>query len=169
MCEIESLTYSVADSESVVIFESKVVSTLWSHRQDGGKGPEAGGQIFAEFNGSTIRVVHASVPGGNDRRWWSRFIPDRLREQREIYQQYQAGLHFVGDWHTHPQEMPSPSHTDVESLQDCFRKSKHQLNALLMVIIGFGALPDAIGVWRIDDNICNPLALVPFSATRRRP
>ena len=54
-------------------------------------------------------------------------------------------LGYLGDWHTHPEREPSPSSWDLESMEDCFKKSRHQLKAFVMVIVGRAAFPE--GLW----------------------
>jgi hypothetical protein len=64
------------------------------------------------------------------------YLPDRRAEQLEIKEWHKRGLHFVGDWHTHPEQIPRYSSRDLVSIQDCFNKSHHELNAFVLVIVG---------------------------------
>jgi integrative and conjugative element protein (TIGR02256 family) len=63
----------------------------------------------------------------------------------EIKSCFSDGLHFVGDWHTHPEGEPTPSSVDIKSMEDCFKKSSHQLEAFMMVIVGQAKFPK--GLW----------------------
>jgi integrative and conjugative element protein (TIGR02256 family) len=54
-------------------------------------------------------------------------------------------LHFLGDWHTHPEPHPTPSGTDLESMRDCFNRSKKQVNYFIMIIVGTST-PD-LSLW----------------------
>ena len=56
------------------------------------------------------------------------------------------GLHYVGDWHTHPDPVPLPSMTDLHSISECLIRSRHELNAFVMVIVGTAPLPEALHV-----------------------
>jgi hypothetical protein len=58
----------------------------------------------------------------------------------------------VGDWHTHPQSVPSPSSADISSMVECFSKSRHELKAFLMVIVGTADLPEGLYVCLVDGN-----------------
>jgi hypothetical protein len=42
--------------------------------------------------------------------------------------------------------VPHPSFDDIQSMQDCFRKSKHGLNSFLIIIVGTDPLPDGLYV-----------------------
>ncbi|WP_282059489.1 Mov34/MPN/PAD-1 family protein [Roseobacter litoralis] len=59
---------------------------------------------------------------------------------------HKSGLHYFGDWHTHPQSVPTPSGTDLSSMADLFSRSKHELIAFLMVIVGTEGFPDGLHV-----------------------
>jgi integrative and conjugative element protein (TIGR02256 family) len=118
---------------------------------------EAGGQLFAKFDGSKTIVVEATGPKPLDKRSRFGFIPSRWLERLEIRAQYKMGKHFVGDWHTHPQPIPSPSSEDISSMIDCFSKSHHELKAFLMVIVGTANLPEGILVCVVDTHGVKPL------------
>lgn len=135
------ISYSIGKSGQTLILDNAVLVHFERNRQRTAKHREAGGQLFACFEGNTIRVKRATGPRASDHRSLMTFIPNRLAERREIKELFKSGLHYIGDWHTHPEPIPSPSHTDVESFQDMFRKSKHKLAGFLMVIVGTSPAP----------------------------
>src|SRR3546814_8042190 len=71
-----------------------------------------------------------------DRRTRTSYIPDRRAEQAEIFDRHARGLHYVGDWHTHPERYPQPSSPDAQSIAECVAKSTHQLNGFVLIIVG---------------------------------
>lgn len=144
--KVDMLVYPVPDSAQRIIFPPEVLTHFQKHRQLGGHSVEAGGQLFARFEGEQIHVVEATGPCRTDRRSRFSFLPSRKREQTDIASRYRKGLHFIGDWHTHPEDVPRPSSTDIESINDCFRKSKHELSAFVLVIVGRHAPPDGLHV-----------------------
>ena len=73
-------------------------------------------------------------------------MPDRYAEQMEIDYWHQKGLHYVGDWHTHPESVAQPSAADIQSIRDSFSKSRHSLHGFLLVIIGTAKLPTGLYV-----------------------
>lgn len=107
---------------------------------------EAGGQLFAKINGGDIVVEEISGPRRTDKRSRFSYHPDRKAEQAEIDLQFSRGLHYVGDWHTHPEAFPRPSSEDVHSMRQCVRKSRHRLNSFLLVIVGTAEIPDSLHV-----------------------
>jgi integrative and conjugative element protein (TIGR02256 family) len=107
---------------------------------------EAGGQLFANFANNEITIVEATGPRRTDRRSRYSYIPDRIEEQREIVKRHPLGLHFVGDWHTHPEHHGCPSSTDLSSISETVRKSRHCLNGFVLVVVGYSALPASMHV-----------------------
>ena len=115
-----------------------------------GRRKEAGGQLFATFEEGITRIVCATGPRHTDRRRPASFIPDRLAERREIRRLFKRGLHYIGDWHTHPELEPTPSNTDIESFREMFCESRHSLLNFVMVIVGVAQVPDGLYV-----GLCN--------------
>ena len=113
---------------------------------------EAGGLLFARLKGASVVVDIATGPRRRDRRTRYSYHPDRASEQQEIDENHASGIHFVGTWHTHPEDKPSPSNVDLASLADIFQRSDHALNAFAMVIIGRDLGPEGIyfGLWDGD-------------------
>lgn len=139
-------------------FVPEVLSKFNQYSQQRCWQKEAGGQLFAEFiNKNLIRVVYATGPNKTDHRSKFYFYPDRLREQQEINTLYNKGLHYVGDWHTHPQNTPSPSLIDKESINECVRESKHDLNGFILVVVGRTTFPKGLFVGFSDGFKILPL------------
>lgn len=130
---------------TVVSLSPEVVAHFAKHRQHRKIKTETGGQLFAQFVKTEVRVIRATGPNPSDKRGWAWFKPDQRNQNVEIKRLFDDGLHFVGDWHTHPESTPNPSSWDFESMEDCFKKSRHQLKAFVMVIVGQAAFPD--GLW----------------------
>lgn len=132
--------------QATVQLEDSVLHMFQSQVQGNESDNESGGQLFARFDSGKTIITIATPPRPTDRRWRYRFFPDRNAERREIAEYYKVGLHYVGDWHTHPQQVPQPSSNDIQSMQDCFRKSKHGLNSFLIIIVGTDPLPGGLYV-----------------------
>lgn len=144
--KIMNIRYTVGESGQFLTLEQSVLDHFFEWRQLDPKTPEAGGQLFGMVEGKCIYVKLATGPRRSDRRGRFFFIADRLAERREISKLHKSGLHYFGDWHTHSQSIPTPSGTDISSMADLFARSKHELNAFLMVIVGTGEFPDGLHV-----------------------
>ena len=146
------ISYSADNSSQVIVLTDQVLSCFEQHRQVTTDIPEAGGQLFAQFEGNIVQVERATGPRASDRRSRTFFIPNRIAERREIKRNFKSGLHYVGDWHTHPEPCPSPSQTDVRSFQEMYRKSLHRLESFLMVIVGTASCEDGLYVALCNDR-----------------
>jgi integrative and conjugative element protein (TIGR02256 family) len=129
------LTYCHKSCSQRLVLSAEVVAHLQMNRQT--TGPEVGGQLFGIINDEgTITVVLATGPRTEDRKSRFLFFPSRYHEKREIKAQFKKGLHYLGDWHTHPESEPSPSGLDLESMKECFAKSRHEHASFIMIIVG---------------------------------
>ena len=141
-------------------FTSEVATALANHRQDGPTKGEAGGMLFARFDHELITVEEATSPTPFDLRSRFSFQPSLANQRKVIGKQFRNGLHFIGEWHTHPQDHPQPSLQDIETAREFLLESKHELNAFLVVIMGEnGALASAwVGVVTTSHEHRLPLA-----------
>jgi integrative and conjugative element protein (TIGR02256 family) len=138
------LEYPIGSSGQVLVLPEEVVRKFRRYRQKRWYQREAGGQLFARLSLSRIVIEEATGPRRTDRRTRTSYVPDRAAEQREIDGRHAEGLHFVGDWHTHPEELPRPSGLDVASISESVRKSSHALNGFLLVIVGQAEPPKGL-------------------------
>ena len=154
------IVYRLGKSGQRLIFNRSVLEHFGKCRQDGPRKREAGGQIFARFRLPDILLQEVTGPRVRDRRTRVSYWPDKASEQREINSRHRRGLHFIGDWHTHPQDIPSPSGLDISSIQDSFLKSSHTLNGFILVIVGRCPIPTGLYV-----SFCNETSITQLSSS----
>jgi integrative and conjugative element protein (TIGR02256 family) len=127
-----------------VVIGDAVLSVMRRHRQ----WPffnEAGGLLFATIGQDAIHIVEATTPTRRDGCGSDYFEIDLNCAQSTIDERFQHGLHYVGEWHTHPVSRPVPSAKDRTTIASAFAKSKHGLQALILVIVGRRF--DGEGLW----------------------
>jgi integrative and conjugative element protein (TIGR02256 family) len=122
-----------------------VLNMLYRHRQQNATSSEAGGQLFGRFYADRMVIVRASEPSAKSRRGRTFFWPSRRDEQKEISALFADGLHYVGDWHSHPEPFPEPSSVDINKMQAIYSESQHELNCMVMLIVGTSESDS--GVW----------------------
>lgn len=154
-----TLRYSCA--EFVIEFSDPVLETFQRHRQLSLRASESGGQLFCFLDGNNVFVNHATEPGLTDRRSRFSFWPSRRKEQKEINKLFGDGLHYIGDWHTHPENVPSPSGEDIRKIQAIFRESEHILRGILIVIIGRNLGSSGLWVGMANDYGLTEAHLIP--------
>lgn len=140
------LNLDLGSSGQTVHFCDRVLQHFDQHRQTRYWQRESGGQLFGIIAQTDILITDITGPRRSDRRTKVLYLPDREREQEEINERFSKGLHFMGDWHTHPEPHPTPSITDFVSMRECVTKSRHSLNAFLLVIVGSAGVPDGLHV-----------------------
>ncbi len=146
------IAFELGTSGDRVIIEAPVVAHLEANRQLRAQHREAGGQLFAVFLDGSVIIKEATGPRTTDRRTRTSYRPDRKAEQQEILERHSRGLHYVGDWHTHPSPRPSPSDLDYRSIQDSVRQSAHQLDGFVLIVVGTRCAPEGIHVSVNDEN-----------------
>jgi integrative and conjugative element protein (TIGR02256 family) len=136
--------FALPDSSQRLILTPSALEVFTRYRQVNDE-PEAGGLLFAEFEFPIIQISEVTSPHISDKRWRTLFVPNRTLQRKRIKQIFAAGQHFVGEWHTHPEPNPTPSKLDLKSMSDAFKKSSHELNYFLMIIVGNGT--DQLQLW----------------------
>lgn len=146
-----------------ITFSAGAIAHMLAHRQLGAGDAEAGGQLFARLSARRVDIEVATGPRPADRRARFYFAPSRIHERREIRDLHRRGLHYVGDWHTHPEPRPSPSSLDLRNIRDIFTQSRHAYAGILIVIVG--QLEPPAGIFVGIANGREIAALVPLPAT----
>jgi integrative and conjugative element protein (TIGR02256 family) len=140
------MNFPIGGSGQRLVFTTPVIDHFLAHRQTRWWHRESGGQLFARFELPDIIIVEATGPRRSDWRARYSYRPSRRAEQREIIDRHRRGLHFVGDWHTHPEDRPTPSGDDTESMKEMVARSTHSLNAFVLVIVGRLDFPEGLSV-----------------------
>ena len=162
------IAYPIGTSGQVLVLADRVLKHVSKFRQRRWYQRETGGQLFARFGGSQIVIEEATGPRATDRRTRASYIPDRTTEQIEIDGQRANGLHYIGDWHTHPEPHPYPSPRDTASIAECVAKSTHELNGFVLLIVGRTEAPLGLHVSIHDGITCYPLTPSSVEPVRRR-
>jgi integrative and conjugative element protein (TIGR02256 family) len=157
------LKFQVGQSSQRLVLSRAVLKHFEKHKQTRASSLEAGGQLFARLSTlPEVIVEQATGPRRSDFRTRTLYIPDRSAEQPEIDYWHKKGLHYVGDWHTHPELIPNPSIDDTESIHESFVKSKHSLHGFLLIIVGTSAFPSGLYVSLNNEKSELSLACIPI-------
>jgi len=151
------ISLQVGASGETIVLPNQVLEHFWRNRQFRWWHREAGGSLFARIEQQLITIEAVTGPRPTDQRTRYSYSPDRLAEQREIEAFYKHDLHYVGDWHTHPEKIPVPSGTDERTMASRVLESKHQLRGFVFAIVGNGPLPDGLTVVVHDGTQWYPL------------
>lgn len=121
-------------------FQTEVLKILQSHIQHKAEDHERGGIILGRvFEGNIFEVSKLSIPTELDRSSRYNFERHRLSAQIIIeYEFYNSNqqLTYLGEWHTHPEDHPTPSSTDLKMIDTQFKENKFHTSCLMLLIQG---------------------------------
>ena len=122
-----------------MLIEEQVWETILRFRQTGNAATEAGGILLGYRRGTHLHVVDATIPHAADRR--SRFRFSRAKESHQHialqrWKETYGTVDYLGEWHTHPEEMPSPSSIDSSEWRRIYEQRPVPM---LFVILGWSS------------------------------
>ena len=90
-------------------------------------------------------IDELTIPTGLDRRTRTSFYRSSSHDRalKKYWQSTNKVGGLLGLWHTHPENQPNPSHTDLQDLNQQFNSSSYLSNRILYVIVGI----THIGLW----------------------
>ncbi len=106
---------------------------------------EVGGVLLGERRGTHILITAATTPGPEDESYPFRFLRKCKSHQRKAHDRWRATAHttdWVGDWHSHPEQTPTPSLTDRRSWR---RLTKSNGTEMVFAIQGVSGLYLSVG------------------------
>ena len=101
--------------DTLVVIEKSVINTLSRHAQIRRDAAEAGGILIGSYRGPHVEVSECTVPMPGDprlRHMFDRKDPGHNRAASAAWRRSQYTQTYVGEWHTHPEDHPSPSWLD---------------------------------------------------------
>lgn len=123
------------------VVASEATLTITRHCQRLEEMPEAGGILLGRVILHAPRVVVDAVtePSRWDR--WTRYTFFRAKEpaQRAINRAWDTSdrkRNYLGDWHTHPEDDPTPSAVDIGEWRRLARTAMFEQNMLFFLIAG---------------------------------
>lgn len=108
-------SWATHDRKVLVHLADQAVTTFAAHAQRRSSDTESGGILLGCVRGTNLEILHATEPSATDSRF--RFLFERSsNNHREIaeafWHQSRGTVRYLGEWHTHPEDLPSPSNTD---------------------------------------------------------
>lgn len=115
---------------------------------------EAGGLLLGRYilDSDDLVVDDLSTPVRGDTRARTRFIRSK-RHQRfvdEAWAKSNGTRVYLGEWHTHPEAIPSPSFEDLRSWRGHLGDRRIYGEVLVFAIVG----TEVVGIWQGDRLNC---------------
>lgn len=139
----------------LVVFKTHAVIRLLHHRQVKLQAREAGGVLIGERRGKHLAVCCVSEPGRGDKRKRYLFIRKGKHHQSLVdsrFRESQGTQQYLGEWHTHPEDHPSPSSMDIKSWKTKVDDSR----PMIILIIGRKSNWAAL----LESGAINPLIVI---------
>lgn len=145
---MSALVFQAHDGQLVKL-SAACVRDLHEFRQTAPRAAEAGGVLLGRWIGGTRDVVVDEItrPMQDDRRARSSFYRHWKAHQKrvdEAFAESDGTCGYVGEWHTHPESVPTPSWTDRCDWRRRLRQDRVDVPFVFFVIVGL----DETRIWR---------------------
>ena len=101
----------------LMLISEGVTSVFQSYAQDEASKLEAGGILLGKRRRNHFEIMHATEPTDFDKRsrnHWVRSGQIHAEIARQYWIESGGELTYLGEWHTHPETIPSPSQIDLD-------------------------------------------------------
>lgn len=126
---------------------------MLAHRQLKCLSREAGGMLLGRRirDSSDVIVDRITIPCQRDVRRRFLFVRDVASSQRIVegaWAHSKGTEGYLGEWHTHPEDVPSPSSVDHENWLNVFVNTVIEFSELFFVIVG----RRSTRMWEMDQD-----------------
>jgi len=123
---------------SLLLNFSDEVRDVFEKNVQVGDRPESGGVLLGTVHERGLLVTLATTPTRLDRQF--RYLFERLpfghrAIARRLWRSSAGTTRYIGEWHTHPQDIPTPSIIDLDEWRK-LAKVRADQRPLLAVIVG---------------------------------
>lgn len=132
--------FKISNKGTLKLSETPMLKML-SYRQDDRKKTEAGGVLLGRFikDSNDIILDRVTVPMIGDKRTRTSFKRGAKMHQRIIDHEWKKSkgtCHYIGEWHTHPENYPSPSSVDIKAWKEKLRNDTISNRYIYFIIVG---------------------------------
>jgi integrative and conjugative element protein (TIGR02256 family) len=131
-------SWATDDRKVLLHLSEAAINTFSQHVQADGADCEAGGLLLGSVHGSHMLIEEATTPTAWDKRF--RYFFERMPFGHEAialarWTSSQGTIRYLGEWHTHPEDYPSPSSLDREEWSRLSSRRRDK-RPMLAVIVG---------------------------------
>jgi integrative and conjugative element protein (TIGR02256 family) len=133
--------WTSATGEVLLHFSDAVMAVFRANVQTSGRS-EAGGILLGTVHANGMLITHATVPSRFDQRlptFFSRSARGHRAVAQRLWRASGGTTRYLGDWHTHPEDVPSPSGIDLREWRK-LALARNDERPALSVIVGRLAL-----------------------------
>jgi len=129
-----------AASGRIVLFRPNVLELLRVYRQ-ADRAPEAGGILLGYRRDPHFEVTEITEPGTTDIRkriFFDRCDPSHQKTAVRVWRESEKFIDYIGDWHSHPEPLPTPSGYDLNQWRKLRKKTN--FDPMIQIIVGTDAM-----------------------------
>jgi integrative and conjugative element protein (TIGR02256 family) len=119
----------------------QVAKKMLSYIQNTPDKPEAGGILLGYYFGNNqFSIVEVSTPSSEDKATRYGFVRSKTKAQKLVREKFvnsKGKIIYLGEWHTHPEEFPTPSCIDRKSILERTTKDTLNSDVIFMIIVGY--------------------------------
>lgn len=135
------LTFRLLDYQ--IYISENVLNIFSQYSQQQNNMHEAGGILLGQVYEKSIYIIKASIPSEFDKR--SRYSFERSKVIAQLLIEYEFinsnnKTIYLGEWHTHPENIPTPSSQDLKMIKNQKKLGKFNENFILYLIQGIQKL-----------------------------
>ncbi|KWU48660.1 Mov34/MPN/PAD-1 family protein [Pseudomonas palleroniana] len=135
-------TWIVPGTQQLVYLREQPLEVFSRYIQEGIDSKEAGGILLGHVRGEHLEIIEATEPSFWDRRF--RFLFERMphfhhKLAMKRWRESNGLVRYIGEWHTHPQNVPTPSSIDLREWQ-ILAADRRDGRPLLALIVGCNGL-----------------------------
>lgn len=139
-------SWTTEDGKVLLHFADPVLEVFARYRQLSPEDAEAGGLLLGTVHGEHLLVTAATEPKATDRRfrfWFERGPDGHQATADRLWRESGGTVRYLGEWHSHPEDCPSPSGTDRREWR-ALAERRADGRPALTVIVGRHALHVAL-------------------------
>ena len=126
---------------TILHIEDIALAKLLKYVQRNGSSKEAGGVLIGKQiqDREEYYLCDISEPSRMDKRSRFSFIRSKISAQRIVDKKWHDsnGIeNYLGEWHSHPENCPTPSHTDRELIQQVIKDDTNVFKKVFLIIVG---------------------------------
>ena len=148
-------------SGGVIQFSEDIINVFQNFRQISDESTESGGVLIGRIllNGLDVVIDQITSPTEGDRATHFSFFRSVHFVKHFIlntWHRSRGTQNYLGEWHTHPENIPNPSYIDIVGWKKMYRNSKAATDELYFVIVGM----KVIKVWSLKSDSMTPTELI---------
>lgn len=127
-------------SPVMVRISRELISGMSSFIQDDNKKPESGGILIGYYQEKDSYIItDFTQPRNGDKQSRYEFIRSKKNAQKvliSLFKESDGKKIYLGEWHTHPEDNPTPSGTDISSIKNRIKHDRLNSETIFMIIFG---------------------------------